>query len=84
MLDGALSCAIVGNVIGEGDGVGELVGLGVGLGVGDAVGEGVGDPTVFGWDVHAVRTRTRRSAARTDTASHDLGHEASELGRRNS
>jgi len=63
--DGALSCAIDGNVIGDGDGVagGVLVAVGVGVGVGDAVGDGVGD-VAAGWLVHAARTRTKTRSAR--------------------
>src|SRR5438309_11968418 len=63
--DGALSCAIDGNVIGDGDGVADgvadVVG-GLGVGVGDVVG-GVGD-VAAGWFEHAARTRTKTRSAR--------------------
>jgi len=64
VLDGALSCAKEGSAIGVGDGVGELVGVWVGVAVAEAVGDDVGDAAAFGWVVHAVSTRTRRSGAR--------------------
>src|SRR6266550_7692274 len=76
--DGALSCAMLGRVIGDGDG--DAVGVGDGAAVvAVAVGEGVGEAPAFGWVVHAVRTRTRRSSARMRPASHVLGTEASDV-----
>ncbi len=60
--DGALSCAIDGNVIGDGDGVAGGALFALGVGVGDAVGDGEGVVAAGGFE-HAARTRTKTRSA---------------------
>ena len=69
---------MLGSVIGDGDA--EVVGVGDGGAVVVvAVGDAVGEAPAFGWFVHVVSTRTRRSNPRMPQGSHDLTHAASDL-----
>jgi len=77
MPDGALSWAMLGNVIGEGEGEGEGDGELVAICVG--VGEGVGEVPALGWFEQAARNKTRTKIARTATASHFTPHAASDF-----
>jgi uncharacterized damage-inducible protein DinB len=71
--------------MGAGDGVREPVGVWVGVAsVERAVGEGIGDVAAFGWVVHAVRTRTRKSNARMASSVSQHGGSNIRLVRANS
>ena len=74
---------MLGSVIGDGDA--EVVGVGDGGAVVVvAVGDAVGEAPAFGWFVHVVSTRTRRSNARMASSVSRAGEQRVRLGGGNS